>query len=218
MGTKYFLEFSLSEIKGGKMTYAKTLTQNIKVKIHPLIMKRDYDNLEPYCMFCGCRFVAGDTRHRKTWDHLDNDAENQQPWNLCYVHWICNQYKKNEYDLQFEAQQLLQQNKEWHEQNDFEFLRAREKKADTDEPTEIDLNMAHYEIAQNFLTEKITNKNPRILFSEAIYSITLRAKKQTGHGSVQSVRNYLNVLTSMEADYKVEKIEGKRYILRRNES
>jgi len=199
------------------MTYAKTLTQNIKAKTHPLIMKRDYEGREPYCLFCGDRFVAGDTKHRKTWDHLDNNAENQQPWNLCYVHWICNEHKKNNFDLQFIAQEIIERNKKWHEQNDFEFLRAREKKADTNEQTEIDLNVAHYEIAENFLTEKITNENSRIIFSEAINSITLRAKKQTGHGSVQSVRNYLNVLTSLEGDYKVEKIEGKRYIVRRNE-
>ena len=135
---------------------------------------------------------------------------------MCYIHWICNQKKKNDTDLQIYAQELIKNNKEWFEQNDFESLRAREIKSDVDEHTEIDLNVAHYEITENFLTEKITNENPRIHLSDAINSITLRAKKLTGHGSVQSVKNYLNVLSSSEGNYKIEKIEGKRYILRRN--
>lgn len=182
------------------------------------MLERDCpNNEEETCCFCEQRFIPEHTLWRKTWEHLDNDKENESLWNLAWAHWHCNEKKKNDFDLQIQAREIIKKNQEWEEQFSFESAREgeRENTTDTYEQTEIDLNKAHFELAQNFLTEKITNKSPRFLVSDAVSCIVLRCKKQTGHGSSQSVRNYINVLACSEGSYQIEKIEGKSFVQRR---
>ena len=197
-----------------KRVYARTLSENMKAKTMPIIIDRDYNHEEQYCMFCGGKFLSGKAKYKKTWEHLDNDDENQQPWNLCLVHWICNQKKKYDFDLQFYANELIKINKQWHNRDSDSFMERTSSHAN--ENTEIDLNTVHYEITENFLTEKITGSSRRLPLTDAISCIVLRCKNQTGHGSMQSVRNYLNVLSCSEGRYMIEKIEGKNFIQKRS--
>lgn len=195
----------------------------------PLMIERDYSEGEGQtCCFCEQRFISGHTLWKRTWEHLDNNDENEALWNLAWAHWKCNQDKIDDFDLQFQARDIIKKNQQWEKENNvllesekknsFESARAREKTQPANEDTEIDLNVAHHEIAENFLTEKIIDKNPRTQLSDSIHCITLRCRKQTGHGSAQAIRNYLNVLSCSEGIYKIEKIEGKNYIVRRSKS
>ncbi|MBL4817972.1 MAG: hypothetical protein JKY15_01895 [Deltaproteobacteria bacterium] len=198
------------------MPPAVSLTVNVQVKRTPLMNERDYPHgAERVCCFCEQRFLPGHTLWKETWEHLDNDGKNHALWNLAKVHWKCNEDKNKDFDLQILARELIKKNQAWEETFDFESLRARERTNDTQEHKEIDLNRAHYEITENFLTEKITEKKPRYLLSDGVSCIVLRCKKKTGSGSTQSVRNYLNVLSCTEGKYEIDKIEGKNYIFER---
>ena len=218
------------------MTRAEQYSKSLETKHYPYILSRDYSEFyeqiklklqgidipeeydhEPTCCFCEQRFILGHTKWSKTNEHLDNNDKNHEPWNICWAHRHCNEDKRYNPDLQIIAKSILERNKKWHQDHlDFEYTREREKitppQERRDEQTEIDLNVAHHEITENFLTEKITIKNPRLLVSDSISCIVLRCRKQTGHGSSQAVRNYLNVLACSEGDYKIEKIEGKNYL------
>ena len=195
---------------------AISLSPAIKTERYPLIIQRDYPNNSPQvCCFCRQEFINGDFTYKRTWEHLDGNDKNQDLVNLAFSHWRCNQLHKYSRVLKQKSVDLIQRNRNWEKQYDFESLRAREKTSTTNEPTEIDLNVAHNEITEDYLTELINGKNSRIQLTDSINCIALRCRKKTGHGSIPSVRNYLNILACSEGEYKIEKIEGKNYITRR---
>jgi len=190
----------------------KHLTLNKKAKFTPILKERDYDDQESWCIYCGGRFIESHTSWCREWEHLNNNSECNEDWNLVWAHAICNEKKKYDFDMQGFAQELAKKNKKWFSES----MRGREKKQPTAEATEIDLNVAHMEITEQFLTEKLPDKNKRHLLLDAINCIALRCKKQTGHGSAQSVRNYLNILSCSEGNHEIRKIEGKNYIFQRS--
>lgn len=199
------------------MLQARSLTPKIKNMRTPYIIARDYPNGEEFtCRYCEQRFINTNFKWKRTWEHLNNDKENNELWNLAWAHWQCNQQKKNNPELQVMAHELIKRNKQWEEENDFEFARERKIKEPTEEQTEIDLNMAHHKITEEFLAEKLPDNNAKHTLSDAVNCIVLRCRKKTSHGSSQAVRNYLNVLSCSEGLYKVEKIDGKNYIMRRS--
>ena len=199
---------------------ARSLTSSVKAKRTPLIIERDYPNgEEPTCCYCEQRFINNTSKWKKTWEHLDNDDTNEELWNLMWAHLYCNQIKKTFTDYQIMARELIKKNQEWQNVFDIEeFLRERKIKQPTQEHTEIDLNVRHWQITEQFLAEKLPDDQSKYLLTDAINCITLRCKKDTGHGSPQAVRNYLNTLACSEGPYKIEKIDGKNYIFRRTGS
>ncbi|MCH8915788.1 MAG: hypothetical protein IIA82_08115 [Thaumarchaeota archaeon] len=188
----------------------------MKMKLNPYIVARDYPNEEEeqVCCYCEQRFISTDPRWKRTYEHLDCNHENNSGWNIAYAHFKCNQDKKTNVDYQFIAHDLIKKNKEWDENNDFEFTRERNKIFNTDEPTEIDLNVAHRKITEEFLAEKLS-VDEKLDFIDTINCITLRCENQTGHGSKQSVRNYLDVLSCSEGKYRKFKEGGKTWISKR---
>jgi hypothetical protein len=195
---------------------AKSLTLNIIAKRTPLLIERDYpDGTEQTCCFCDQRFLPGHTKWRKTWEHLDNNKQNEELWNLAWAHWWCNEKKKNDADMQIYARELIKKNLDWQQSFDSESARERERENKTDEQTEIDLNVAHRQIVSEFLAEKIPNDSLQVDFNDAINCIVLRCETQTGHGSKQSVRNYIDVQCCTEGKYTKEKIKGKTILKRR---
>lgn len=198
------------------MPIAKSLTRNIMAKRAPFIIERDYPNgEEQVCCYCGQRFLEGNAKWKRTWEHLDNKEENEDLWNLAWAHDYCNEKKRYDADLQILAKEIIKKNKAWEETSDFESARERERENKTDEQTEIDLNVAHRQIVSEFLAEKIHNESSTWEFNDAINCITLRCETKTGHGSKQSVRNYLDVQCCTEGKYQKEKINGKTVLKRR---
>lgn len=192
------------------MPMAKSLTPRLKSLRTPLILIRDYDNQEPTCIFCEQRFIQGSTKWMKTWEHLDGDVSNEELWNLAWAHNYCNNRKNGLIEFQVIAGDKIIENKKWESEFDFEgFTRERERENKIIEQTEIDLNVAHRQIVTEFLAEKLPENNSSWEFNDAINCITLRCETQTGHGSKQSVRNYLDVQSCSEGKYQKEKIKGK---------
>ncbi len=197
--------------------HARSLTTAVKARRVPLLIERDYSNDEEHiCCYCEQRFLNDIPKWKKTWEHLDNDETNEELWNLMWAHWNCNQKKKYFIDYQIMAQDLIKKNQEWQNIFDIEeFLKERKIKQPTEEHTEIELNTAHFQKTTEFLAEKIPDEESEHLLNDAIYCIAARCRKETGHGSSQAVRNYLNELCCSEQRYKIVKKSGKNYIMKR---
>lgn len=197
------------------MPMAKSLTPRLKGLRTPFILLRDYDGQEPTCIFCEQRFMQGSTKWMKTWEHLDGETSNEELWNLAWAHKYCNNRKNGSIEFTVIADDKIIENKKWESEFDFEgFARERERENKTDEQTEIDLNVAHRQIVSEFLAEKVSTESTWE-FNDAINCITLRCETNTGHGSKQSVRNYLDVQCCSEGKYQKEKINGKTVLKRR---
>lgn len=199
------------------MPKAQSLTKRIKTQRTPLILQRDYpDNLEPVCCYCEQRFIENHPLWKRTWEHLNNDNTCEESWNLSWAHWKCNEDKVYSIDFQIIAQEIIKKNKKWDADNDFELSSERENKIDQNIHSEIDLSTTHFQVATEYLAEKINCENYSIPLEDTIYCIVGRCREKTNHGSHQSVRAYLKELTCSEGSYRMDKKEGKYHIFRNN--
>lgn len=223
-----FKKFSLTLNSKGvcSMSHAKSLTRKIQAKRTPLILERDYPNslleksdpdyAEQTCCYCEQRFMPKNPLYKKTFEHLDNDNTNQELWNLAWAHWKCNQDKKNTSDLQIQAKVIISHNQQWEENHSFDSLKERDKTVENDDRTETEMQESSMPIVERYLAKNLTDDKDVIHMTKALDSIAFLIYKATGHGSQQTVRRYINMLTSDDGKYERRKIEGKTFILRRS--
>lgn len=79
---------------------------------------------------------------------------------------------------------------------------------------EIEINNKNYDIVERYLRDTI-DKFGLILFRDALDSCVYLCKSNTGHGSQQSMRNYLATLTSSVAPYEIIKNPENKKIIRK---
>lgn len=191
----------------------KYLSATIKRKRIPLLILRDYPNgkLET-CCYCNTKFDKRIAKRRMNWEHLDDNKSNQQLWNLAWSCFECNQRKKNDYDLKMIGMEIIAKNKLWEESQNPESIPVCETNGHRD-TTEIELSPIFFEIAHDFLKEKIPDLNKRITIKLAANTIAARCIKRIGQGSPITARRNLDILSTEEFIYRIEKIEGQYYIL-----
>jgi hypothetical protein len=84
---------------------------------------------------------------------------------------------------------------------------------------QIDINESNCNTTVQWLEERLPlGSSNTVLLKEAVDTITFECKDKTGHGSQQSIRNYIDYLTSSapKAPFEIFKGEdGKRYIRRK---
>jgi len=143
-------------------------------------------------------------------EHLDNNPNNNKMWNLalsCHKH---NCEKKNNTDFQIMAKEKIEQNKSQI------FIPQIEDKTPNEASTEIQININSRQIAERFLTERIITDGS-IEYQEALNCITFKCNKDTGHGSQQSTRNYIDSLTCSISSFMISKNgHGKKIIVTRS--
>lgn len=229
------------------MPYAKSLTKRLKAQRTPFVLERDYSQSllhpsdpeyeEPVCCFCEQRFIEGHKLWHKTWEHLDNNDENQELWNLAWPHWHCNEKKKNDADLQIMAKAIIKKNQEWESNYDFELSRVRvgEKKTHTqtdiqiqtntrnkpDDLTEAQMNLIVNKLAMLLLeTELPIDSEQQIPFAEMLSDIHCLTIRETGgRGSEPAARRALDAMTkSKYANWEKKKLgKGNTIIQRRKQ-
>jgi len=212
------------------LAVAKSLTPNIIAKRTPLIIERDYPDDEEFtCCYCEQRFIENHHLWKKTWEHLDNDRTNEELWNLAWAHWHCNQKKKNDFDLELIAREIIQKNQEWESQFDFESLSVsvgekgtpRQIHKDTLELKEGDINLIANKLAKSQLEENLPpGCKDQISYRQTLRDIHFLLIKETdGRGSEQATRRALDVLTQSKfSEWEEKKLgKGNRVIQRRNE-
>ena len=87
-------------------------------------------------------------------------------------------------------------------------------RANRRQSSEIQINVSNFEITRVWLI-KYVDIHGFVLFNEALDSISYECIEKTGHGSQQSVRNYINSLTSLAAPFELIKKDDKKIIRRK---
>ena len=176
----------------------------------PLLIKRDGGF---FCWYCHKALVI----NKHVYDHLDNNREHNEIENIVLACQSCNNTKPEDPLLNEIAMMKLEQNKRNN------FLVGREKKFLKDDITkeaspEIEINVSNSEITEQFLEERI-ERDGYVAFSEALHCSVYLCKEKTGHGSQQSIRNYLKTLTCEVAPFMIIHDENNRKIIvRRNKN
>jgi hypothetical protein len=186
---------------------SKHLSMGNKKDFFPLLIDRDGGF---FCFYCKVTLSLP----KFVFEHLNDDRRDNRIENIVFSCVSCNNKKQNDFDMQFKAKEKLKAN----EDNNF----MREKSLPhyhNDKPSaEIDINMTNYDITEKFLTITIAKENT-ILYSDALDSCVYLCKKETQHGSQQSVRNYLNALTSRVGPFVISRNkDNKKIIVKRLEN
>lgn len=198
------------------MPRAKYLSVLIKRKRTPLIILRDYPKGAIHkCCYCKVKFDENVPKRRVNWEHLDDNNANQNLWNLAWSCVECNQRKRNNYDLKILGMELIQINKEFEsiEAPGLTSVCETSELKQQQKTSEIDLSPVMFEIAHNFLIEKLNSLNKRMTTKLAANTIAARCIKRIGQGSPITARRNLDILSTEEFIYKIDKIEGQFYIL-----
>jgi len=144
------------------VSFAKLLTQNMKAKATPTVLERDYNNEEPWCLFCLLPFVFGHKHYKVEWEHLNNDDGDHRIENLAWSHAMCNEEKKTNTDYQIIAYEKLKSNVKWFQQSDPTRKREGENNLhiDTEELTDTEVGKIIDKTTQKFLDERL--KGPEL--------------------------------------------------------
>jgi len=176
---------------------------NQKLKDVPKLYARDrfYG-----CFFCGDRFVEGDQYFGRTEHHLNGNPKIDELWNKVLCHNICNIKAENYIEWKVISHDKLLWNLK-HDPTLEEIKMAEESLLRDGIGIMIELNVIHSKICLEVVLEKL-KVEPFWKFIDAISECTFKSKEKTGHGSVQSIRNYLNVLCAESGLFEKVKLDG----------
>ena len=172
----------------------KELTAKMKREWFDPIILRDGGQL---CFYCKISLSLSEI----IWEHLDDNRRHNVIDNLVFACRTCNNKKPHDIDMQLIAQEKLQDNIKRNYVR--EIINTKNKQT-----SEIEIGCTNFEIVEIFL-----HRNVPIDFTEALNSAAYECKKKTGYGSQQSVRNYFDLLTSVNAPFEVHK-HGKEKTIR----
>lgn len=179
-----------------------TLTKRIQTILLPFIIERDHDFI---CLYCKSPLFF----FKYIFEHLNDTRTDNRIENLALACSSCNKRKVDDPEMKQRALEKLKQN----ENSDY----LKERKFLIDELTkeaspEIEINIACTDITKQFITEKVESDG-FILKSEALYCSVYLCREKTGHGSTQSCREYIKILTCEVAPFKIVRDENNRKII-----
>ncbi len=181
----------------------KHLTPKQKADWLDIIIRRDGKFA---CFYCDKEFLS---LSNYLYDHLNNKRTDNRVDNVVLACSTCNNTKPDDSDMQILATEKLALNENSNYMRDNIGLRAKRKDA-----TEIEISTRNYEIAKLWLIREIDSRK-YVLFSEALDCISYECREETSHGSQQSVRQYINTLTSRVAPFEIVKNDKGKKIIRR---
>jgi len=217
---------------------ARTLSKRLKAKrTIEIIMPRDYPNVplekanhiydcdDIACQYCEQQFIEADTAYEITWEHFNDNNENQEPWNLGWAHFRCNQIKKFSIDLKLKAVDIIKKNKEWHSKFENDLSSECEKKTQThkqtrtEEITDGTINLIFNKITKLELeTELPENSTEQISYDDIKSNIHFLVIMETkGRGSEPAARRALDGMTrSKYSPWRKRKLGKGNVIIERN--
>lgn len=163
--------------------------------------------IEWYGGFC-CFYCKRELDHKSiVFEHLNDNSNDNRIENVVPSCQSCNNTKPDNAEMQVVAKDQLSINEKSN------FMRERKNEIEEKEiPTEIEINQANFEIVEQFISEQIS-ADGFIEFTDTLNSCTYLCKKKTNFGSQQSIRNYINTLTSSVAPFQIIKNENKKKVI-----
>ena len=187
----------------------KYLTTSQKDRLLPYILKRDGAD----CFYCKHPFASSPESKelKRTFDHLDNNPKNNERENLVLCHWKCNQLKKSYPEFQVMARGKIEQLRVT-----FDSLDECETTTPKPASKEIDINVMAKKITWQYLQERLIRQGkPALNYNDVAHSVSYIIWEQTGHGSSETIKRYLNDFCSSAAPFKTEEENGETIILKR---
>ena len=176
------------------------------MELLPFLIERDGG-----CCCFYCRRKLGITK--VIYEHLNSKRSDNRPENIVISCQSCNIKKISNPDLQIIAKDKLEQNENGNFLSERNLVESYEPHNTS---TEIDINTSNFEITDKYLTEVIQTDG-NILYLDALNSCVYLCKKKIGHGSQQSVRNYIATLTCTVAPFMIIRDENnKKLIVKRS--
>jgi len=163
------------------------------------------------CFYCQYEFK----NVKECWlEHLDDDRTHNNPNNIVFTCSRCNVKKQHDESMRLQAREKLRINQMMNYVRDWKELQKLLK-----EPSEaVAINQSNCDTTVQWLEEELPlGESNRVLLKTALDTITFECKDRTGHGSQQSIRNYIDYLCSSapKAPFEIFKFDHKRYIRRK---
>ena len=169
---------------------SKHLTPKMKADWLDIVILRDEGRR---CWYCKVSLSLSEI----VWEHLNCNRQDNRIDNLVLACITCNNKKPHDFDMQISAMDKL------HENENRMYMREKIQ-GKNNQSSEIEINVSNFEIAKLWLIKEI-DTHVLVEFSKALNSISYECREKTGHGSQQSVRNYINTLTSESAPFEIIK-------------
>ena len=167
---------------------------------------------DPYCCFY-CHYEFKNVK--ECWlEHLDDDRTNNNPDNIVFTCRNCNVKKQHDESLRVQAREKLRVNQMMNYVRNWKELQKLQKESSE----AVAINESNCNTTIKWLEERLPlGSSNTVLLKEAVDTITCECKYNTGHGSQQSIRNYIDYLTSSspKAPFEIFKQDNKRYIRRK---
>ncbi len=179
-----------------------TLTKRIQTILLPFIVQRDGGFI---CWYCKLPLFF----FKYIFEHLNDNREENRIENLVLACESCNNKKPYDPDMKQRAMQKISQNETCSYLRERKFLIDELTK---EASAEIEINVSNTEITKQYITEKV-ECDGFILLSEALYCAVYLCREKTGHGSPQSVREYIKILTCEVALFKIVRDQSNRKII-----
>ncbi|MGB9002846.1 MAG: HNH endonuclease signature motif containing protein [Nitrosotalea sp.] len=181
----------------------KNLSPALKKKYFTLLIKRDGGSK---CFYCEITL----NYDSYIYDHLNNNRTDNRIENIVLACQSCNNKKPSDQNMQDKAMQKLKQNEESN------FMREKMCENLGETSAEIEINTKNYDITEDYITREV-NERKVIDYTNTLHSCVFICKQKTGHGSQQSVRNYISTLTSEVAPFVVARDENKKKVIAKRE-
>jgi len=149
-------------------------------------------------------------------EHLDDDRTNNTPDNIVFTCRSCNVKKQHDESMRVQAREKLRVNQMMNYVRDWKELQKLQKESSE----AVAINESNCNTTIKWLERRLvidSETSMTVLLKEAVDTITFECKDKTGHGSQQSIRNYIDYLTSSapKAPFEIFKQDNKRYIRRK---
>jgi len=181
---------------------AKHLSQKKKLEILPFLIERDGGF---HCFYCE-KPLSIETL---VYEHLNSKPQDNRFENLVLSCQSCNVKKGNDFDLMILGEEKLRENELKHfvQKNKFQELQNKQEAS-----TEISINQSNFEITEQHLRERLAVEDS-LEYTMTINNCACICRKKTGHGSQQSVRNYIDILTCEEGPFMISRNDERKKII-----
>lgn len=179
------------------------LSHRQKMIYYPLILKRDGN----CCFYCKKEFSKNkilltlNPKQKRIWEHLNNKETDSRLENLVFAHEGCNEKKKTDFDMQLLADAKLADN-----EKDAEFTASHHNSTKATS-AEMDSNSAGLNMTYDYLDEQLQshNGNPpietKLRIKDVCDLLAGRLFKLLGHGSQETIRRHIDILTTEDWEF-----------------